>query len=130
LRDEEKNRGRALTNLLVDLGVTHAEEWRDTLSNNQTAGFTLAAVDWKIPLPQAAQGFAWTWLENLALVGIKLIPLGQTAGQRILHQLGEATHRAVQCGLTLPDKDMGASAPALAIASSRHETQYTRLFRS
>ena len=130
LREEERNRGRALTSLIVDLGITHAEDWRDTLSYCQTAGFALAAVTWQIPLHQAAQGFAWTWLENLALAGVKLIPLGQTAGQRILHDLGDVTNLAVQRGLKLADEDMGASAPALAIASSRHETQYTRLFRS
>ena len=130
LRDEERNRGRALASLLVNLDIPRAAAWRDTLSNCQTAGFALACVAWQIPLPQAAQGFAWAWLENLALAGVKLIPLGQTAGQRILHQLGDVTNRAVQRGLALPDEDMGASAPALAIASSRHETQYTRLFRS
>ena len=130
LRDEEYNRGRALTSLLVNLGVTQAKEWRNTLSNCQTAGFALAAVAWQIPLQQTVQGFAWTWLENLTLAGVKLIPLGQTAGQRILHDLGDVTNLAVQRGLTLPNEDMGASAPALAIASSRHETQYTRLFRS
>lgn len=130
LREEERNRGRALTSLLVDLGITHAEDWRDTLSYSQTAGFALACVAWQIPLHQAAQGFAWSWLENLALAGVKLIPLGQTAGQRILHDLGDVSNLAVQRGLKLADEDMGASAPALAIASSRHETQYTRLFRS
>ncbi len=130
LRDEEHNRGRALTNLLVDLGISKAEEWRDTLSKCQTAGFALACVTWQVPLQQAAQGFAWSWMENLVLAGVKLIPLGQTAGQRIIHHLGDSTTRAVQHGLTVPDEDMGTSAPALAIASSRHETQYTRLFRS
>ncbi len=130
LRDEEQQRGRALTSLLVDLDIKHANEWRDTLGRCQLAGFALAAVAWQIPLHQAAQGFAWTWLENLALAGVKLVPLGQTAGQRILHDLGEVTNLAVQRGLQLADEDMGASAPAMAIASSRHETQYTRLFRS
>lgn len=130
LRDEERNRGRALTSLLVELEVPKAAEWRDTLTGCQSAGFALAAQAWRIPLAQAAQGFAWAWLENLALAGVKLIPLGQTAGQRVLRDLGDAASRAVQCGLALPDDDMGASAPALAIASSHHETQYTRLFRS
>ena len=130
LRDEEQQRGRALTNLLVDLEIKHADEWRDILNRCQLAGFALAAVAWQISLHQAAQGFAWTWLENQALAGVKLIPLGQTAGQRILHDLGDVTNLAVQRGLKLADEDMGASAPALAIASSRHETQYTRLFRS
>ena len=130
LRDEERNRGRALTSLLMELDVPKAAEWRDTLASCQTAGFALACVAWRIPLPQAAQGFAWAWLENLTLAGVKLIPLGQTAGQRILRNLSMTASQALQRGLTIPDEDIGASAPALAIASSRHETQYTRLFRS
>jgi urease accessory protein len=130
LRDEERNRGRALASLLVELEVPRAGEWRDTLADCQSAGFALAAQAWSIPLEQAAQGFAWAWLENLALAGVKLIPLGQTAGQRALRDLGDTASHAVQRGLSLPDEDMGASAPALAIASSRHEIQYTRLFRS
>ena len=130
LRDEERNRGRALASLLVDLDIPRAAEWRNTLAGCQSAGFALACHAWQITLQQAAQGFAWAWLENLALSGVKLIPLGQTAGQRILRDLGDAASHAVLRGLELPDEDMGASAPALAIASSRHETQYTRLFRS
>ena len=130
LRDEERNRGRALASLLVDLDIPRAAEWRNTLAGCQSAGFALVAHAWQIPLTQTAQGFAWAWLENLALSGVKLIPLGQTAGQRILRDLSDAASHAVLRGLELPDDDMGASAPALAIASSRHETQYTRLFRS
>jgi len=130
LRDEERNRGRALASLLVDLDIPQAAEWRDTLAGCQSAGFALACHAWQIPLQQAAQGFAWAWLENLALAGVKLIPLGQTAGQRVLRDLGDVAGHAVHRGLSLPDDDMGGSCPALAIASSRHETQYTRLFRS
>jgi urease accessory protein len=130
LRNEERNRGRALASLLVDLDIQQTTEWRDTLACCQSAGFALACVAWRIPLLHAAQGFAWAWLENQALAGVKLIPLGQTAGQRILRDLSTKASYAVQRGLELPDDDMGASAPALAIASSRHETQYTRLFRS
>lgn len=130
LRDEERNRGRALASLLVDLDIPQAVGWRDTLAGSQSAGFALACVAWRIPLSQAAEGFSWTWLENLTLAGVKLIPLGQTAGQRILRDLGDVARRGVQRGLALPDEAMGASAPALAIASGRHETQYTRLFRS
>jgi urease accessory protein len=130
LRAEERQRGRALASLLVELEVPKAAEWRNTLASCQTAGFALAAQRWGIPLEQAAQGFAWAWLENLALAGVKLIPLGQTAGQRLLRDLSGPASEAAAHGLQLADNDIGASAPALAIASSLHETQYTRLFRS
>ncbi len=130
LRDEERHRGRALATLLVDLEVPRAREWRSILASCQSAGFALAAVGWGIPLPQAALGLAWGWMENLVLAGIKLIPLGQTAGQRLLRDLGPGLVGAVNLGLNLGDAELGSSAPALAIASSRHPRQYCRLFRS
>jgi len=130
LRDEERSRGRALATLLVDMDLPRAREWRHSLASCQSAGFALAAVGWGIPLPKAALGFAWAWLENMILAGVKLIPLGQTAGQRLLRDLGPGLVTAMHQGLTLTDPELGGSAPALAIASSRHPNQYCRLFRS
>mgnify|MGYP001825662303 FL=1 len=92
--------------------------------------FALACAAWEIPLRDAALGYAWSWLENLLLAAVKLIPLGQTAGQQLLHRLSADLPGAVAQGLTLEDDAIGASTPALAIASSLYETQYTRLFRS
>jgi urease accessory protein len=130
LREEERNRGRAMTSLLRELEVPGATTWRATLETCQAAGFALAAATWQVPLVQALQGYAWAWLEGLVLAGVKLVPLGQSSGQRILARLAEPAAEAALAALALPDEAMGASAPAMAIASSRHETQYTRLFRS
>jgi urease accessory protein len=66
----------------------------------------------------------------MVIAAVKLIPLGQTDGQRVQLLLAETLAGAVQHGLAVPDDDIGASAPAMALASSLHETQYTRLFRS
>ncbi len=130
LRSEESNRGRAMTRLLVDLGVEITKGWQPVLAKTQTAGFALAAQQWAIPIEKAAHGFAWAWLENLVISGVKLVPLGQVSGQRILRDLAEPLGRAVVVGMSLADDDIGSSSPALAYASSKHETQYTRLFRS
>ncbi len=127
---EEKNRGRALTDLLIALEIPCASAWKPWLSQSQAAAFALAAVHWRIPLQQAAYGYAWGWLENLLLSAVKIIPLGQTQGQKLLHQMTPLLPDVVAHGLQLADDDIGASSFALAIASSRHETQYTRLFRS
>lgn len=127
---EEKNRGRALTDLLIALEVPNAAAWKPYLSQSQAAAFAVAAVHSAIPLPQAAYGYVWSWLENLVLSAVKIIPLGQTQGQKLLHQLTPLLPAAVAQGLQVADDEIGASSPALAIASSRHETQYTRLFRS
>ena len=64
------------------------------------------------------------------LAAVKIIPLGQTQGQKLLHQMTPLLLSVIEQGLNLPDDEIGAALPALAIASSRHETQYTRLFRS
>ncbi|MEJ2399484.1 MAG: urease accessory UreF family protein, partial [Gammaproteobacteria bacterium] len=61
---------------------------------------------------------------------IKLVPLGQTAGQKMLLRIAQVIPAAVARGLQLEDSQIGAVAPGLGIASALHETQYTRLFRS
>jgi urease accessory protein len=64
------------------------------------------------------------------LAAIKLVPLGQVAGQRLLTSLGAKIPSVVVTASTLADADLSTFAPGLALASARHETQYTRLFRS
>ncbi len=130
LRQEEMNRARALMALLIDLQVADADRYADSLKMTPLAGFALAAVVWQIPMRQAALGHAWSFLENQIAAAIKLVPLGQTAGQKLLLALSARLPEAVEIGLGIEDHQIGASAPALAIASSLHETQYTRLFRS
>ncbi|MFZ1387222.1 MAG: urease accessory protein UreF [Thiolinea sp.] len=127
---EEKNRGRALTDLLIALEIPQAAQHKPLLSQSQVAAFALASLHWQVPLEQAAYGYAWSWLENLVLAAVKIIPLGQTQGQKLLHQMMPLLLSVIEQGLNLPDDEIGAALPALAIASSRHETQYTRLFRS
>ena len=61
---------------------------------------------------------------------MKLVPLGQTAGQRLLGELIEDIPVCVRDGLDLEDDEIGSSEPGLAIASALHETQYARLFRA
>lgn len=130
LRQEEINRGRALCRLLTDLDVTGAVKYESVMQLGQIPGFALAAVAWNISLQQTALGYSWGWLENQVAAAIKLVPLGQTAGQKLQLQLSEVIPQAVNRALSVDDDEIGASAPAMAIASSLHETQYTRLFRS
>ena len=58
------------------------------------------------------------------------MPLGQSAGQRLLATLGGRIPVLAEGALALPETAWSNYTPGLAIASSRHETQYTRLFRS
>lgn len=130
LREEEANRGRALASLLPELGVPLTSQQLSLVKGCQLTGFALAAHRWHIPLRMAAQGYVWGWLENIVLAGIKIIPLGQTAGQRLIAELTGEVVACVDSGLVTDDEDIGASCTAQAIASSLHEIQYTRIYRS
>lgn len=92
--------------------------------------FALATHIWQIPLLPAIQGFLWSWCENQVAAAIKLIPLGQTAGQRILSRLMTGIAQGANQAIRLKDDEIGALAPGFAIACAHHETQYSRLFRS
>jgi urease accessory protein len=72
----------------------------------------------------------WTVVESQVTAAIRLVPLGHTAGQRILITAVDAIEAAAQKAATLSEEDIGNMAPALAMASAWHETQYSRLFRS
>ncbi len=74
--------------------------------------------------------FAFGWAENMVQAAIKAVPLGQSAGQRILQALINEIPPAIDHAMTLPDTQRQAFTPMLAILSSQHETQYSRLFRS
>jgi urease accessory protein len=130
LRSEDQNLGAALAQLLPDLGIAQATHWQAPREASFATLFALGAASWQIPLEQIAQGYLWAWAENQIAAAVKLIPLGQTAGQRILMHLAEQIPPAVDHGLQLDDNYIGAISPAVAIASAKHETQYSRLFRS
>ena len=88
-----------------------------------------AAQAWGIASSDSAAAYLWTWAENQVLVAMKAVPLGQSAGQRVLLQVGEL----IATWLAGPYGEAGACsnfAPGLAILCAQHETQYSRLFRS
>ncbi|TVR61735.1 MAG: urease accessory protein UreF [Candidatus Competibacteraceae bacterium] len=130
LQREDQQLGAALARLLSDLGLEEAEPWRNAPRVCFATLFGLAAARWAIPLPEAATGYAWAWTENQVIAATRLIPLGQTATQRLLVAAGPVIAAAVVDGLKRPDEEIGAAAPGLALAGALHETQYSRLFRS
>lgn len=74
--------------------------------------------------------FAFGWAENMVGAAVKAVPLGQSAGQRILGRLAAEIPDAVERAMALSDDERQAFSPMLAVLSARHETQYSRLFRS
>ncbi len=137
-RAEDRQQGLALARLLADLGLEQARPLSALPEHGSAAGnaccwaalYALAATQWEIPEPLAALGYLWAFTENQVLAAVKLVPLGQTQGQRMLAELAATLPELAAAGLALADDEIGQVAPGLAIASALHETQYTRLFRS
>jgi len=127
---EDRQIGNALKQLLLDQEIPHTKSWPETAQASFVTMFALAASHWQITLDETCQGYLWTWSENQVAAAIKLVPLGQTAGQRILSEVINEIPGAVERGLKLSDDEIGMAAHGLGIASALHETQYTRLFRS
>jgi urease accessory protein len=92
--------------------------------------FALAGAAGNARLGDVLLAFAAGWAENMTQAAMKTIPLGQAAGQRLLAGLSAAIPKAVAAAARLPLDNMQAFTPMLAILSSQHETQYSRLFRS
>lgn len=96
-----------------------------------TSAFALAASATTAPLRDCLLAYAFGWAENMMQAAIKSVPLGQSAGQRILSALALAIPPAVDAALAHQTVHTAqAFAPMLAILSARHEVQYSRLFRS
>ncbi|MCE4554471.1 urease accessory protein UreF [Roseateles cellulosilyticus] len=87
-----------------------------------------AAASRGAALESALQAIAFGWAENLMQAAVRCVPLGQSAGQRLLARLVHAIPQAVAIALAAPEPM--AFAPLLGVHGARHETQYSRLFRS
>jgi urease accessory protein len=92
--------------------------------------FALAASSTQASVRDCCLAFTFGWAENMVGAAVKSVPLGQSAGQRILARLANEIPGAVDYAITLQDSQRQAFSPMLAILSSQHETQYSRLFRS
>ncbi|MEL7538320.1 MAG: urease accessory UreF family protein [Pseudomonadota bacterium] len=128
LLDEDRQMGLALARLLRDV-MPEATELLPAAPTFATA-FAAACVANSIDMDAALAAYAWVWHENQVAAAIKLVPLGQTDGQRLMLAAGERLAHLVECARAVDDDDIGLTLPAVAIASAQHERQHTRLFRS
>lgn len=129
LRAEDQQLGQALARVLLELKIAEAQAWLRAPCTFATL-FALAAARWQIGAAETLSGYLWSWTENQVLAAVKLVPLGQSAGQRLLHRLGDGMPAIVERALVLTDAEIGVGVVSQALASALHETQYTRLFRS
>lgn len=140
LREQEELLGRALTRVLiklesVDLRTINSIGVKKVGSNGQSAisycaAFACAGTNWEIDVHSLLLGYCWAWSENQIMAAQKLLPVGQSAGQRILFAISEKVANEVDACFAIPDDEISGALPGLAHASAAHESQYSRLFRS
>lgn len=117
-----KNRDDADARVPQLAGLRPAPTW--------PVAFGLAAALAGAPLRETLLAFGFGWAENMVQAAIRCVPLGQSAGQRMLARLSLALPEAVDRAAARSEDRWQAHTPGLAILSSQHETQYSRLFRS
>ena len=93
-------------------------------------GAALAAVASGVSVRDGLLAYIFGFTENQVMVMAKALPMGQIAAQKLLLALGDAVTAAVDVALVLDEADWSSASPWLAIAQMKHETQYSRLFRS
>ncbi|MCB9595189.1 MAG: urease accessory protein UreF [Sandaracinaceae bacterium] len=130
LRRESSAMGRALGRWLVELGLAAPSELAGEVRESYVVTFGLAAHRLGLDADAAVSAYLWSWLESGVTAAVKLVPLGQTDGQRITLALGAELEEVAGVARALADDDLGALVPGFAIASAQHETLHTRLFRS
>jgi urease accessory protein len=129
LQLEDLRMGAALQRLLRDLDVPAAAPFAER-NLSYPAAFALAARHWRLAPMQALQALMWSAVEAQVGAAMRLVPLGQTSGQRIMIEAVEAVRRCAEIAAHTEDDEIGNAGAALAMASAWHEVQYSRLFRS
>ena len=134
LRAETVQMGFSLRRLIRDLRDDSLAGVAEQIEALPEVAFPVAwsgvAARWGIAPDAAVTAYLWSWAENQVMAALKAVPLGQASGQRLLADLGARIPAVAEAALSSPETEWSNFTPAFAIACARHETQYSRLFRS
>jgi urease accessory protein len=123
LRAETVQMGHSLKKLLEALGLGSVPLEEPAYPS----AYAFAVRRLELDPREALIAYLWSWLENQVLAALKAVPLGQSAGQKILLLLGNRLETLAREAQLIEPANF---TPGLAMLSSHHETQYSRLFRS
>lgn len=124
LRVESLQMGASLVRAFPALGLPPASPL------SYPTAFACACAGLGVEREAGLAAYLWAWIENQVLVAVKTVPLGQQAGQSLLAALHGPLARAVAESGALGGDELGSAAVRFALTSARHETQYSRLYRS
>src|SRR5262249_36507406 len=128
LRAETLQMGASLLLLFPALGLPARASKLEAIV--YPAAFAAAACGLGVDREAGLAAYLWSWLENQVLVAVKTLPLGQQAGQTMLVSLQPSIARAVQVATNLRDDELGSLPAIFMLCSARHESLYSRLYRS
>ena len=131
---ESGAQGAAFAGVVATTWSLPVRAWLDALPRDQAVVYPvavgLAAALAGFPLAASLTGYLQAFAANLVSAGVRLVPLGQSDGQRVLARIEPAVACTAAAALTRAIEDIGTATPVVDRLSMRHETQYTRLFRS
>jgi len=133
LLQETEQMGWSLASLAASLHWGHNDDRAVLMTLKPLAlptAFAFVAVAHRAGIQATLSAYAFNWVENQVAAALKSVPLGQLAGQRVLWHLREAIAAAATRACTIMPSGLSTFSPLLGILSSRHESQYSRLFRS
>ena len=130
LRASSWQMGQSLMHLLLAIKPIEARSFCLQGECNYAVCLGIFAALEQIDSKSLILGYLHSWATNLITAGVKIIPLGQTAGQILLHELHTNISAAATEIISLEDDELSSCSWGLSLASMAHETQYTRLFRS
>ena len=132
LRAQTEQMGRSLLEWLRNHTTATPQDiaYLASIDPSYPLAFALAASATSAPVRECLLAYAFGWAENMAQAAIKSVPLGQTAGQRVLSAVAREIPAAINHALSQTQDTLQAFTPMLAILSAQHEVQYSRLFRS
>lgn len=134
LRQQSRQMGKSLMQLLFKLiddpEIMEHSQFAILKSLNYPLAFGFGCAYWQINEDMALIAYLHNWASNLINSAVKLIPLGQTAGQQVLQQINGVIEEIYQDILQVEDNQIYSCTLGLSLASMNHEDQYTRLFRS
>ncbi|MCH8618662.1 urease accessory UreF family protein [Undibacterium sp. TS12] len=132
-RAETIQMGYSLGKLIGDLKIADSGLLAILQAQNDIplpTALACAAVSLEVPAESVLLAALFAWAENQVLVGVKSIPLGQVAGQRLLLSLRSELEKAATTAQGLEDHELSNWVPGLSLLSMQHEVQYSRLYRS
>lgn len=131
LRQEDTHRARAMVRLLSAMpDLELPKTVIPGMKMSSLAATAWPAACWQIDERALLNAFGFAWLDAQITAAVKLVPLGQTTGQRLLHQLSQTFSEYDVLTIASCSQSIGFSLPAQSMASMQHETQYSRLYRS